>query len=155
MENKYELGHCYDLTEHFTQLVKDRKIIGVNYEHGYFVCFDVWDIHIYRILANMNSDFEQEPGAWIVEQNDIRYDKFVDFCVETAALDDRIEYDYLDEREIMDKLVKDLPMNIILDRVIAYDYDSGFENYDYEEFSSHAECIRVIDDGYGITVVNM
>ena len=152
--NKWELGHCYDLTEYFTQLVKGKKIIGVNYEHGYFVCRDVWDIHIYRILANMNGDFEPEEGAWIVEQNDIRYDKFVDFCVDRGLLDDRIEYDYLDEREMWDKLIKDIEFEAILYAIVAYDYDSGFDNYSTEEFSSKAECLDAIDDGYGITKIN-
>lgn len=51
MNTRWPLGHVYDLTEYFNNLVKEGKIVGVgdSYENGYFVCNDVLDSHIYRI----------------------------------------------------------------------------------------------------------
>lgn len=155
LEDKWPLGHVYDLTECFTNKVINKEIVGANYEHGYFVCRDVWDIHVYRVLSDTNSDFETEEGTWLVEQNDIRYNKFVDFLEEIGIISNRLVYNHLDEREMLDKLLRQLSLKTILHAIILYDYDSGFENYDNEEFSSHASCIEAIDDGYGITVVNM
>ena len=159
LEKVWKLGHVYDLTDYFDKLVKEKKIVGVGdncYKYGYFVCRDVWDIHIYRIQVGINSEYDFEPRTKIVETENIRYGDLFDFYINKHEIY-KFMFD-LDEREMLDTILKLSGLENTLKTIIEYDYDKGFENREVEEYRYDVPLdalIEYIDGGYGITKINM
>lgn len=59
--------------------------------HSIYVCLDVWDYHIYRILEGYNAEYEKEEGSILVEHEKIEKP------YRDAGLDMKILHDVLDE----------------------------------------------------------
>lgn len=154
----WKLGEVYDLTEYFNNLVKEKKIVGVgdSYKHGYFVCHDVWDTHIYRIQVGINSEYDEEPRTKIIETEDIHHEDLVDFCIDKYELNED-DFD-VDTREKIEILIEKIGLKELLKTIVEKDYDNGFENYDVDEFRYDTpleHLIDVIDGGYGITKLDL
>lgn len=159
----WTLGHVYDVTEYFNNLVQTDKIIGLKdkdgkcvYEHGYFLCHDVWDTHIYRIQVGINAEYEDEPRTKIIETENIRHGDLLEYCVEKYDLDERL-YDF-DERSVIELLVAQIGFIELLKSIIELDYDKGFENWDINEFRYDEpleNLVKRIDGGYGITKIDL
>lgn len=167
-------GHCYDVTEYVTKLSDEKKIIGLGdkgkclYRHGYFVCFDVFDTHIYRVQVGINSKYETEPDTKIIEQYDIAHDELLEFCIENyndkfINLYDRGGKEVLTaiEKNVSVKEYAGLLLDVFgleefLKIVVEFDAEIGFENTVTSEFRYDTPLdvlIRKIDGGYGITKV--
>ena len=155
----WKLGHVYDLTEYFDKMVKEKKIIGVGdnlYKHGYFLCDDVWDTHIYRIQVGINAEYEDEPRTKIIETGNVGHDDLLEFCVKKYELNKGL-FDF-DQREVKEVLIRQIGLNELLKTIIEMDYDNGFENDDVDEFRYDTpleHLIDVIDGGYGITKIKI
>lgn len=159
MNRRWKLGHVYDLTEYFDKMVKEKKITGVGdncYKHGYFLCHDVWDTHVYRIQVGINSEYEEESRTKIIETENIHHEDLVDFCIEKYQLDEN-DFD-VDTRNKIEILINAIGLKELLKAIVEYDYDNGFENWDVDEFrydESLENLIERIDGGYGITKINL
>lgn len=163
--NVWILGSVYNLTEYFNDLVKNNKIVGVTnkegkccYEHGYFVCHDVWDTHIYRIQVGINSEYEEEPRTKIIETGNIRHSDLMNYCVDKYELDGDLIRKNFDVREFTGVLISQIGLKEILKSIVELDYDNGFENYDVDEFRYDEPLetlIKRIDGGYGIQDISM
>lgn len=157
---KWSLGHVYDLTDYFDKMVKEQKIIGVGdncYKYGYFVCHDVWDTHIYRIQVGLNSEYEKEPRTKIIEQEDIRHYKLLEYVIEEYDVPENL-CDDIDERSYIDMLVAYMGIENLLKAILDCDYYNGFENYDVKEYRYDTPVetlIRDIDGGYGISKIDV
>lgn len=131
----WKLGHVYDVTEYFDRMVKEKKITGVGdncYKHGYFICHDVWDTHIYRIQVGINSEYEKEKRTKIIETENIHHEDLAEFCIEKYELDED-DFD-VDTREKIEILIEKVGLKELLKTIIEMDYENGFENYDVDEF---------------------
>lgn len=154
MDNKMNIGHVFDMTEYFNQQVKDNKIIGIgeSYKHGYYICRDVFDMHVYRIQVGINAEYEDEPRTKIIEQEDIPHDKLQEFCEELGFF--KNGFVCADVRDYPNAMIKIIGLENLLKAIVAYDYENGFGNYDVQEFrydTPMSELIDIIDGGYGIT----
>lgn len=151
----WKLGHVYDMTEYFDDLVKNKQIVGMGdncYKHGYFICHDVLDTHIYRIQVGINSEYEKEDRTKIVETENIHHEDLVDFCIEKYDLD--VDDFDVDIREQIEILIQKIGLNELLKTIVEIDDMRGYENYDVDEFRYDTpleSLIEKIDGGYGIT----
>lgn len=162
-ERVWKLGHVYDLTKYFDDMVKANKIYGVGcsnsnncYEYGYFVCHDVWDTHVYRIQVGINSEYKDEPRTKIIETENIRHGYLLEHCIEKYDLNEGLRE--FDEREIIEVLIAQIGLKELLKSIVEYDYDNGFENWDVDEFRYDEPLdtlIDGIDGGYGITKIEL
>lgn len=153
MENyskkKFRLGHNYDVTDYCK---KDG--CGKECYEKYYICSDVWDFHVCRILVGYNSEYEEEPRTKLLEVGDI------------------------DKRTVLEAVEEDLDMGIVCgdirnfpDILISADYeDMGFKsiikavvdldcgyNDDLKEYRYDTpieDIISDVDSGYGITVLD-
>lgn len=155
---KWGLGHVYDLTEYFNKQVAAGKIIGVGdaYKYGYFVCHDVWDIHIYRVQVGVNAEYDVEPRTKIIETENISNDDLLDFCIEKYNINHKITGS--DARGFIDYLIALLGLETVLKTIVDVDYDRGFETYNVDEYrydTSLEELIEDIDGGYGISKIDL
>lgn len=163
-KNVWRLGTVYDLTKYFNDLAREGKIIGVIdskdkciYEHGYFVCHDVWDTHIYRIQVGINAEYDDEPRTKIIEQEDIHHSDLMDYCIEKYGLNKDI-LTHFDEREYTGVLISRIGIKEVLKSIVEMDYNKGFENWDVTEFRYDRpleDLIKRIDGGYGISKIDI
>ncbi len=162
MERVWKLGHVYDVTKYVNDLAQADKMVGIIhndgtciYEHGYFICHDVLDTHIYRIQVGINSEYEKEERTKIIESKDISHEDLVDFCIEKFELN-KTDFD-VDTREKIEILIEKIGLQELLKTIVEMDYNSGFENDDVDEFRYDKPLealIRRIDGGYGITKID-
>lgn len=170
----FELGHSYDITGYVTEMSDEKKIIGLGkkgeclYRHGYFICHDVRDTHIYRIQVGINSMYEKEPETKIIEQCDISHEALLEFCIEnyeelliktTAGRKALIaEANQVDSRKYTELLLAAFGFEKLLKIIVELDYENGFENSDVTEYRYNtplADVIDKVDGGYGITKVEL
>ena len=170
----FELGHSYDVTNYVTEMANAKKIIGIVnkegclYQHGYFICHDVRDTHIYRIQVGINSMYEKEPETKIIEQYEISHEKLLEFCIDnysdllTKTTAGRkllnAETNHIDSRKYTELLVAAFGFEKLLKIIVECDYEDGFENNDVTEYRYNtplADVIDKVDGGYGITKVDL
>lgn len=170
----FELGHSYDVTGYVTEMANAKKIIGITnekgclYQHGYYICHDVRDTHIYRIQVGINSMYEKEPETKIIEQYDISHEALLEFCIEnyeelltktTAGRKVLIaEANQVDSRKYTELLLAAFGFEKLLKIIVELDYEDGFENSDVTEYRYNTPLENVIDKvdgGYGITKVDL
>lgn len=145
--NRFRLGHVWDCTEIFKQKVNNGEVVGVGkgdemiYRYGYFIVYDVWDFHVYRVQVGINAEYEDEPRTKIVEKWDVSKEDVLE------ALD---VHDYEDVRTAFDSL-EEITVKEIVDAIIELDC---FDNDRVEEYRYNASLEEIytdIDGGYGIT----
>lgn len=145
--NRFRLGHVWDCTEVFKQKVNNGEVVGVGngdemiYRHGYFIIYDVWDFHVYRVQVGINAEYEDEPRTKIVEQWDVSKEDVLE------ALD---VYDYEDVRTVFDSL-EEITVKEIVDAIIELDCFDNDRVEEYRYDASLEEIYADIDGGYGIT----
>ena len=66
---KFEFGKYTEITDlykkHSSALQEGDKYIR------FFICLDVNDIWLIRVMEDMNSEYEEEIGAYLLERNNI------------------------------------------------------------------------------------
>lgn len=158
--SKWKLGHVYDCTEYVKKLALSGELVGLKkadgetlYEHGYFIGFDVFDLHVYRVCVGINAEYEDEPRTKIVEMTDISKYDLIDELKEQEIVPPLID---IDVRVMFNEILEyDIAtISDILKAVITIDYDRCFENDKVREYrydTSLDEIYSHIDGGYGIT----
>lgn len=80
----------YDITE-YVKKYHDSLGYGESLAK-YYVCEDVWDFHIYRVIVGYNAEYDEDDSAKLIEQNDISKedvkDEFEDLLDEVFNVSD-------------------------------------------------------------------
>ena len=113
---------------------------------GLFICIDTNAFWVSRVLEGYNSNFERESGAWLVEQN--KLDKY-EFC---AFVKERTNATSLifTKRDRDCYIAECFTVAELLEFAIRMDDAQGLKGFDVCQCASYADCIKVIDGGYGI-----
>ncbi len=170
----FKLGHPYDITSYIIEKADKKEIIGISnekgclYQHGYFVCHDVRDTHIYRIQVGINLMYKKEPDTKIIEQYDISHEALLEFCIEnyeellvkTTAGRKLLnaEINQIDSREYTELLLIAFGFEKLLKIIVEFDVENGFENSDVTEYRYNTPLeflVKKVDGGYGITKVDL
>ncbi len=147
-KRKLRIGHNYDVTEYY------KKVRGEDYTK-YFICNDIYDFHVYRILEGCNSNYEDEPDTKLIEFANISKRDVLKAVQEDMGI--RIYCSDIREfpRCLIDVDFEDYAFKSIIKSLI--DLDGGDNNEDLKEYrynTNISELIRDIDAGYGITVLD-
>ena len=150
MREKLRLGHNYDVTEYF-------KKFGCGSDScvKYYICADVWDFHVYRIVVGYNAEYEEEPRTKLVEECLISKRD----VLEAVEEDMNMTIGYGDIREFPDCLIEvdyqDMGFKSIIKSVVSLDFGDNFDLKEYRFDTDIEELIDDIDAGYGITVLDV
>ena len=149
MNKKFRLGHNYDITAYVKQFGWWDDSL-----EKYYICADVYDFHVYRIIVGFNSEYEAEPRTKLIEQGDISKYKVLDEVQENMNMiicyDDIREFPSI----LIDADFEDMGFKSIIKAVVDLD---GGDNDDLKEYRYDTpieELINDIDAGYGITVLD-
>lgn len=155
MREKFALGHVYDVTEFH------EKIYTSGYAK-YYICSDVWDFHVYRVLVGINSEGEEEPRTKIVEENLISKSQVRAQLSEN--LDMFLEFEdirnfpgYLFENRykfLATDMTADDWFKAIIECVIDEDCGDCYDTTEFRYDTAMEVIIDEIDGGYGITVLD-
>lgn len=147
---KLQLGHNYDVTEYYK-----KTGYGSNCCAKYFVCSDVYDFHVYRIIVGYNSEYEEEPRTKLIEQGDIDKRDVLE------AVEGYLGMEIFcggDIRNFPENLIRsdfeDMGFKSIIKAVVGLDNGDNFDLKEYRFDTPMEELIEVIDAGYGITVLD-
>lgn len=170
----FELGHSYEITNYITSKADKKEIIGISneegclYQHGYFVCHDVNDTHIYRVQKGINSMYEKELDTKIIEQYDFSHEELLKFCIknhENELLKNKTgrllliaEEKGINPKEYTEHLLSVFGFEKLLKIIVELDAENGFENTDVTEYRYNTPLevlIKKIDGGCGITKVDL
>lgn len=114
---KFEFARTTDVTKY---ALSDNFGYTQNGYSKIFVCPDVWDTHVLRILEGFNEDYEECENKVLVEWNQIPHD-YKGQNIDIKRLDWLLEEDSID-----------------------------LSNWDYKCYNSIEDAIESIDQGYGI-----
>lgn len=144
-----EFAKYYNVTNKLNKMLEKENTL-ISYTKGYcqglYICEDTHDFWISRVLKDINSEFEQEEGKWLVDRNKLNKYDFVDFLKEKMNDDSEIN-----DRHTRDYYIdKCFDINTIIENLILMDDNNGLESWDNYETDSLEEAIKTIDGGYGI-----
>ena len=129
----------YDVT---TIMHEEYKKAGYS---NIYICQDVTDYHVIRVLPNYNEEFEYEEGKILVEMENISIWEMVKQC----GIESNITKN--EAHSILDRLSNES----IFQLVMMIDCEEhGMENYDIEEVESLEEAEQIVDGGFGIVRFN-
>ena len=137
----------YNVTNKMNELINKGELFSyAGYCKELYICMDTHDFWISRVLEGYNSEFEQEPGKWLIERNKIDKYEFCEFLKKKRNDDS----DITDRWTRDDYIAKCFSVNEILEALILMDNDAGLESWDNLECDSHEEVIEALDGGFGI-----
>ena len=144
-----EFAKYYNGTKVLAQLLKESKLFS--YQEGYckgvYVCSDTHDMWICRILEGYNNEYEKEEGKWLVERNKIDKYELIDFINEEELAEEKWK---VNNRNDLHYILSNISAENLIRYIILFDDNQGLENWDNLQCDSLEECIKVIDNGYGI-----
>lgn len=135
-----QFAKYYDVT---TIMHEEYKKAGYS---NIYICQDVTDYHVIRVLPNYNEEFEYEEGKILVEMENISIWEVLESYNENSI--------GLSKNEVHDMLemVND---KSIFEHIMRIDCEEhGMENYDIEEVESLEEAESMVDGGFGIIRFN-
>ena len=130
----------YDVT---TIMHEEYKKAGYS---NIYICQDVTDYHIIRVLPNYNEEFEYEEGKILVEMENISIWEVLESYDEDST--------GLNKNDIHDMLSVFSDENIFKHIMQIDCEEHGMENYDIKEVESLEEAEEIIDGGFGIVRFN-
>lgn len=117
----------YDLSDNIGKNKLFEDYLAGDYVGLYFQ-EDVRSFHVFRILEGWNSEYDREEGSILVEHNMI----------------DKDEVGLWKASNVLDRLK----------RLVRFDLNSGFENWDIlDGFDSVEEAVESIVEGYMVETV--
>lgn len=146
---RFRLGHNYDVTEYYK-----KTGYGSNCCARYFVCADVFDFHVYRIIVGYNSEYEEEPRTKLIEQGDIDKRDVLEAVEEDMGM--KIFCGNI--KQFPDCLInadfEDMGFKSIIKAVVRLDSGDNFDLKEYRFDTPIDELVNKIDAGYGITILD-
>lgn len=143
-----EFAKYYNVTAKLDSMINKKQVSSYkeNEYRGVFICNDVHDMWIYRILEGYNEDYEKEDGKYLLERNKIDKYDLCDFLKEESG-----DIAQTVNRTLRDLYIEELlTVDEIIEAIILMDDEAGLENWDCIEHDDYDECIALIDGGYGI-----
>lgn len=95
----------------------------------YYIGLDVRSVHILRIIENMNSDYDEEKGCVVLEEEIVDYSPELILYFEEEKGTGRYKGG---DRRFIDWLSSKMSMTEILKSIVDYDDSNGYETYDYK-----------------------
>lgn len=148
--DSFRLGHVYDATDYY------HKNNSNDFER-YYICADVLDFHIYRIVLGYNSEYEEEEDTKLIEQTDIDKRDVIEYMKDEriAFVDSKDWKNFPSNCNVIGfRNVRDNWFKEVIKVVINCD---TYDNDDVIEFRYNTpieKLIDTIDSGYGITVLD-
>lgn len=140
----------YDVTNLVKRMIADGKLdcypdIMDNLA-GVYICSDTNDFWICRIQKNINEDYEDEEGTFLIERNKIdNWDVIENVCKTFGKIFPR-QYTKMDMHNFIDTTIE----TRLFEAVLLIDDFNTMENWDCWQHDSLEECIKDIADIYGI-----
>lgn len=147
--NGMEFAKYYNGIKVLGKLIKESKVFSYqeDYCKGIYVCLDIHDVWVCRILDNINKDYDTEEGKWLVERNKIDKYELIDFINEQELTEEKWE---VNNRNDLHYVLNNIPAENLIRYTILFDDNQGLENWDNYEYNNLKECVEAIDGGFGI-----
>lgn len=149
----------YNATNVAKEMVTNKEIMGYPYNgntnfgfEGVYVCMDVTDFWICRIIKGVDEDYEESDG-YLVERNRFSIYQVLDKLEEMYNVNLSKHLNYKNEHQMKNQVhnyFKEIDAKSIIKAVILLDDDDGLSNWDSCEADSLEDAIEIIDDGFGI-----
>ena len=152
-----EFAKYYDVSNVVEDMINKKEIWAYptdddKYE-GVYVCMDVKDFWVCRILNGYDEEYERDEDKYLVERNRISIydvmDKLHEQYGKKLPVFEECEWEHKMKNKVHDFLDKHKTLDIIK-AVLILDDDEGLENWDCCEADSMEEAVEMIDDGFGI-----
>lgn len=140
----------YNVTKLVEKMIKDKKLDcypeAMNNLAGVYICSDTNDFWICRIQKNINEEYEEEDGVFLIERNRIDNWDVIEKVHEVFGKRLPLEYSKFSMHHFIDSTVE----TKLFVAVLLIDDWNTMENWDYWQRDSLEECIDDIADIYGI-----
>lgn len=158
-----EFAKYYDVTSRVDKLIEEKKIVlyGTSKEDrlkkGYnsiYICNDTNDFWICRVNKDLDQYYNRVEGKWLIERNNVDKYEFVEFIDEQmdTNLADTVKSKFL-LHALYDDFINYHGKERLIDYIIMYDEDEGFDNWDCLEVDSLEEVREILDGGYGLITI--
>lgn len=152
-----EFAKYYDVSNIVEDMMNKKEIwaypTGNDKYEGVYICMDVKDFWICRILKGYDEEYERDEDKYLVERNKISIydvmDKLHEQYGKKLPVFEKDEWEHTMKNKVHDFLDKHKTLDIIK-AVLILDDDEGLENWDCCEAESLEETVEMIDDGFGI-----
>ena len=150
MKNVFRLGHNYDVSEYYKDKMGDFTSCA-----KYYICADVYDFHVYRIIVGYNSEYEKEPRTKLIELHDISKRD----VLEAVEKDLNMTIAYRDIRDfpkcLTDVDYENMGFKSVIRAVVGLDNGDNDDLKEYRYDTPIENLINDIDAGYGITILDV
>ena len=158
MKDAFKLGHSYDMTEYAKQFEWFNNCLA-----RYYICNDVYDFHVYRIIIGFNSEYEEEPRTKLIEQGDInKYDVYNQMLEDLemnkfvfSPKRDNFDIRSFPTNYIIGEEMEDTLFQYIIKTIVLLDFGDNDDLAEYRYDTPIEKLISDIDGGYGITVLDV
>lgn len=152
-----EFAKYYDASNVVEDMMNKKEIwvypTGDDKYESVYICMDVKDFWVCRILKGYNEEYERDEDKYLVERNKISIYDVMDKLHEQYGKEFPVfeegEWEHTMKNKVHDFLDKHKTLDIIK-AVLILDDDEGLENWDCCEAESLEEAVEMIDDGFGI-----
>lgn len=152
-----EFAKYYDVSNVVEDMMNKKEIwaypTGDDKYEGVYICMDVKDFWVCRILKGYDEEYERDEDKYLVERNKISIydvmDKLHEQYGKKLPTFEEGEWEHTIKNKVHDFLDKHKTLDIIK-AVLTLDDDEGLENWDCCEAESLEEAVEMIDDGFGI-----
>lgn len=126
---KMEFNKTYNATKFMEKLIKDQKLSeSYKTEDGLkiYLATDTWDVWVYRVHENLNEEFEESDGEYLIEANKIKKSDIMNKLVK--------EFDYEKPARTVDErnYLVDAEACHIAEATLNLDFEDGLSNWDME-----------------------
>lgn len=146
----------YDVTDFTKKMVQYGAIdYEINNYEGIYVCKDTLDFWICRILKGYNEEYDEDENSYLVERDKFSiYDVLekMEENLDNINLMPKFSSNVALKNKIHDTLDK-FSTREIIKTVLMLDNIEGYSNYDCVAADSLEEAIEMIDDRFGIEVL--
>jgi hypothetical protein len=113
---------------------------------GVYICSDIRDFWIARINKELNDEYEEEDGVYLIERNKIDNWDVIEKVGEVFNKSTPRQYTRMD----MHNFINDASERMLFESVLMIDDFNGLENWDNYQCDGLEEAIETIADIYGI-----
>lgn len=141
-----EFAKYYDCTELKNKMIEEGKICDRHFK--YYICNDTHEFKIARVYENTNDEYETVEGIYLVEEESIDKEEFLN-----ELYDETEHYNRVIRDTMIDSLVKENGVQYLLEKIIIQDEENGYTNWDNSEWTDLEEIIERVDNGFGIVTI--
>lgn len=147
---RIKFAKYYNATDLVNKMIKEDKLDCykdcIDSFTGIYICSDTNDFWIARINKNLNEDYNEEEGVFLIERNKIDNWDVIEKVCEVYKKKTPREY----TKFHMHDFINSTPFERLLESVLLIDDFNGLENWDNYQCNSLKEAIETLADIYGI-----